>query len=153
MPQHYEQASGDHQLPWSHAEERLHSASVFWLATTRRDGSPHVTPIWGIWIDDSLYFSGIPTAGWAKNLVRNPRAAVHLESGEDVLILDGFVEDLETIPEALVADEIITRWTSMYGRLVPDPANDGMFCFRARTVRGWTQFPEDATKWMFDSSN
>ena len=150
MPLHYEQSSVDQQLPWSHAEERLRNASEFWLATTRPGGEPHVTPVWGIWIDDSLYFSGIPTAGWAKNLVRNANASVHLESGTDVLILDGFVEDLESISDVTLADEIAARWTEMYKRLVPDPKNDGMYCFRTRTARGWTRFPQDATKWTFE---
>lgn len=59
----------------------------------------------GAWVAGALYFDGIPTARWARNLVANPHAAVHRESGTDVVILDGLVEDLVTGAE--VAARII----------------------------------------------
>jgi len=140
-------------MPWARAEDRLGSAEVFWLATTRRDGSPHVTPVWGVWIADAFYFSGIPTAAWARNLVFNPRSTIHLESGNDVLIVDGVVEDVPSIRDAALADEIVSRWRARYGRLVPDPAMDGMYRLRASQARGWSRFPHDATKWTFDRTD
>src|SRR5579859_2049245 len=45
-------------LPWSHVVERLEGARYYWLATTRPDGRPHVTPLWGVWIDEALYLDG-----------------------------------------------------------------------------------------------
>jgi hypothetical protein len=150
MPRHYEQASAGQQIPWSFAEHRLSNATIFWLATTRPNGSPHVTPVWGVWVDDSLYFTGIPTAAWARNLNVNANASIHLESGTEVVILDGWVEDLETVADPSIAGAIVYRWSEAYGKLVPDPVGDGMYCFRARTVRGWSRFPEDATKWTFE---
>src|SRR6185437_5009863 len=89
----------DALLPWSHALERLERAHSYWLATTRPDGRPHVTPLWGAWVDNALYFDGLPTTQWARNLAKNPSAAVHLESGDDVVILEGTVDDLKTSAE------------------------------------------------------
>ena len=34
-------------LPWAYAEQRLVAARNYWLATTRPDGRPHVSPAWG----------------------------------------------------------------------------------------------------------
>ena len=152
MPAGYEATEGDTLLPWSHVTERLDTAVNYWLATTRPDGRPHVTPIWGIWVSDALYFDGIPTARWARNMVVNPAVAVHLEDGYDVVILEGDVEDIEAIPHVDLSTRIVEAWDAKYGRLHPDPVNDGMFCLRPRSVRAWSRFPHDATRWDFDNA-
>jgi Pyridoxamine 5'-phosphate oxidase len=140
----------DALLPWSHALERLERARSYWLATTRPDGRPHVTPLWGVWVDGALYFDGLPTTQWASNLAKNPAAAIHLESGDDVVILEGAVDDLETSAE--LAAHIIQGWDAKYGRLHPKPAEQGIFRFRPRTARGWsTSSLADGTRWQFDA--
>ena len=149
MPAGYEQ-SGERLLPWAFAEERLDAAENYWLATSRRSGAPHVTPVWGTWHLGSPYFTGIPTAAWARNVARSPSAAVHLESGTEVVIVEGVVEDLPSIDDPALAGPIVARWQEKYTRLVPDPVADGMYRLRARTVRAWTRFPADATRWTFD---
>jgi general stress protein 26 len=76
-------------LPWSRAEERLRNAYVYWVATTTPGGRPHVIPVWGVWLDGTLYFSNGPTTRTGKNLAAGADISVHLESGEDVVILEG----------------------------------------------------------------
>lgn len=136
-------------LAWSHARERIERARNYWLATTRPDGRPHVAPIWGVCVDGALYFDGIPTARWARNIAANPAVAVHLESGDDVVILEGLAEDIESVRDADTAARIVEAWDAKYGRLHPQPAIDGIFRLRPRTVRGWSRFPDDATRWQF----
>ncbi len=148
MPRGYQSpAEGEGLLPWRHVVERLGGALNYWLVTTRPDGRPHVTPVWGAWVAGALYFDGIPTARWARNLAANPHAAVHLESGTDVVILDGLVEDLVTGAE--VAARIIEIWTAKYGRLLPQPNTSGIFRLQPRMSRAWSRFPDDATRWTF----
>ncbi len=90
MPGGYLQAAEDDPLvPWSAVVERLERAQTYWLATTGPNGRPHVAPVWGVWVDGAFYFDGIPTARWARNMAANPALAVHLESGSDVVVLDG----------------------------------------------------------------
>ena len=149
MPGGYGQPSGGRTLDWAEVERRLVAASNHWLATTRPNGAPHVTPVWGVWVRDAFYFDGIPTALWARNASRNPAACVHLESGDEVVILDGVVEDLPAIADAGLARAIVDQWSEKYGRLVPDPVNDGMYCLRVSRARAWTEFPADATTWTF----
>lgn len=146
MPRGY--AAGDEGLlPWSHVVERLDRALNYWIATTRPDARPHITPVWGAWVDGALYFDGIPTARWARNIAANPAIAVHLESGDDVVILEGVAEDVVTTAD--VAARIIAVWEAKYGRLLPEPATSGIFRVRPRTARAWTRFPDDATRWQF----
>lgn len=136
-------------LSWSHARERLEQARNYWLATTRPDSRPHVTPVWGVWVDGALYFDGHPATRWAHNLAANPALSVHLESGDDVVILEGVAEDLVT--EAELGARIVAAWNAKYGRLLPDPAGGGILRLRPRTARAWsTSSLEDGTRWQFD---
>jgi hypothetical protein len=135
-------------LPWSHAVERLERARYYWLATVRPDGRPHVTPVWGVWVDGALYIDGPPITTWGRNLKSNPALSVHLESGDDVVILEGEIEDLTTDPE--LGSRIVEAWNAKYGRLHPDPAGDGILCLRPRTARAWSnESLEDGTRWRF----
>lgn len=135
-------------LPWSHAEERLLAARYYWLATTRPDGRPHVTPVWGVWVDGALYIDGPPITTWGRNLKGNPAISVHLESASDVVILEGKIEDLTTDPE--LGSRIVDAWNAKYGRLHPDPAGDGILRLRPRTARAWSsESLEDGTRWSF----
>ena len=106
-----------------------------------------MTPIWGAWVDEVIYFDGIYTARWAQNMTANPAISVHLESGSDVVIVDGVGDD--ATPEAGVSAKIVAQWSAKYGRLIPDPSK-GMFRLRPRQIRTWTCFPHDATRWRFE---
>lgn len=135
-------------LPWSHAVERLERARYYWIATTRPDGRPHVTPLWGVWVDDALYCDGLPTTHWARNLTANPSVTVHLDNGDDVVILEGVVEDLSTDTE--LGARIVEAWKAKYGRLEPDPAGSGILRLRPRSARAWSsESLEDGTRWSF----
>jgi Pyridoxamine 5'-phosphate oxidase len=74
-------------LPWSHLVERLEAAPHYWVATASRSGRPRARPIDGVVVDGCLYFSG-GEVGWVRDLRANPRISVHLESADDVVIID-----------------------------------------------------------------
>lgn len=137
------------KLPWSYVEERLKAVRNYWLATTRPDGRPHVTPVWGVWVDGAIYFDGPPTSHWSRNLHANPAIAMHLESGEEVVIVEGIAEDLTT--DADTGARIVEAWAEKYGSLMPDPAGDGILRLRPRVARGWsTSALADGTRWELD---
>jgi len=148
MPRHYQSAASDAGLlPWSHVEDQLARARNYWLATTRPDGRPHVTPVWGAWVDQAFYFDGIFTAHWAKNLATNPAVAIHLESGVNVVILEGTVEDM--VPDADLAARIVEIYAAKYVSPLPQAAR-GMYRLRPHSVRAWRSWPHDATRWRFN---
>ncbi|MEM7032340.1 MAG: pyridoxamine 5'-phosphate oxidase family protein [Chloroflexota bacterium] len=148
MPKHYQQADGSvAMLEWSSIVEQLDQSQNYWLATISPAQKPHVTPIWGAWVDGALYFDGIPTARWARNMAANPAISINLESGIDVIILEGIGED--TVTDAATAAKILAVWKRKYCRLFPEPDTDGIFCLRPKTARAWSQFPQDATRWQF----
>ena len=79
-------------LPWGWAVEQLVASRNYWVCTTRPDGRPHAAPVWGLWADDALYFGTDPASRKGRNLAENPELVVHLESGDDVVILEGRVD-------------------------------------------------------------
>jgi len=137
-------------LPWSRTVERLEQARNYWLVTASEAGRPHATPVWGVWIDDVLYFDGAPTTRWARNLAANPQLTVHLESGDDVVIIEGTPEDVVT--DADVAERILKAWAVKYGQFAPEPASSGLFRIRPRSARAWSQADlTDGTRWTWPS--
>lgn len=141
--------SAEGLLPWSHVVERLSQARYYWLGTVRPDGRPHVTPLWGAWVDGVLYLDGSPRTQWARNLATHPAVTMHLESGNDVVILEGVAEDLPTVSDDDLARRIVADWDHKYGRLHPDPARNGIFRITPHTVRAWSSEDlTDATSWQ-----
>ena len=135
-------------LDWTHAERRLQQARFYWLATTGPDGRPHVAPLWGVWIDGAFFFDGHPRTRWARNIAANPAVCVHLESGDDVVILDGLAEDITT--DAALGERIVAAWMAKYGRLPPDPAGSGLFRMRPHAGRCWShESLKDGAHWRF----
>jgi hypothetical protein len=135
-------------LPWAWADSRLARAAYYWLGTVRPDGRPHATPLWGAWVGHRLYLDGPPTTIWARNFVAHPAVTVHLESGAEVVVLEGFADDVTT--DAVLGERIVTSWVRKYGRLAPDPAGDGIWRVTPRSVRAWsTEMLEDGTGWTF----
>jgi general stress protein 26 len=61
---------------WAHVRQLLTSAEIYWLATVRTDGQPHVTPLIGIWTEDAFHFCTGADERKALNLRRNDRATV-----------------------------------------------------------------------------
>ncbi len=99
-------------LPWSFVSERMAAAHNYWVASTRPDGRPHAAPVWGLWHADVFYFSSGAESARARNLAANPRAVVHLESGDEAVILEGqigFEDD-----DALLS-ELNARYEQKYG--------------------------------------
>jgi hypothetical protein len=137
-------------LPWEQVDAQLRESRLYWLATTRPDGRPHVAPLWGAWVDDAFYFQGAPTSRWARNLATNPAASLNLESGSDVVIVDGDVDFVQTGPA--LATILIDAWQTKYGAMAPAPETEGVFRLRARTVRAWGDSLQDAARWRFATS-
>lgn len=76
-------------LPWTFAERRLKRSRNYWVCSTRPDGRPHAVPVWGLWLDGALWFSTDPSSRKAKNLASNPSVVIHLESGDEAVVVEG----------------------------------------------------------------
>lgn len=136
-------------LSWQQARERLAAARNYWVASTRPDGRPHVMPVWGLWLGDALYFSTARGSRKGRNLAANPKVAVHLESGDDVVVLEGAVEEVRD-------PALLQRFTDAYDakyQIRPDTADAAniTYALRPRAAFTWQErdFPESAARWQF----
>lgn len=79
---------------WSWARERLEKSHNYWIATTRPDGPPHLMIVWGVWWQDSFWFSTGSRTRKARNLAAHPRCSVGTEAADQAVILEGNVEQV-----------------------------------------------------------
>jgi len=147
MPADYTPAGAKMKfLPWSFAETRLKKSHNYWICSTRPDGRPHSAPVWGVWLDGAFYFSTDPASHKAKNLAANPPVSVHVESGDEPVILEGRIE---LVP---VDKKIDAAYHSKYKiHLLGAPMPMEIFRLRPKTVLAWREkdFSTSATKWKF----
>jgi len=138
-------------LPWSWAQERLGRAMVYWLATTGSNQAPHLIPIWGAWVDDRWYVEGGPTR-WQRNLRQNPKMAIHVEFGEEVVIVEGDAGEI-VAPNSRVATAILAGYAKY--KTIGYEAEEANFSPRGwwelRPVKAfaWSSFPKDMTRFRF----
>ena len=135
-------------LPWSFMEERMIAARDYWVATVLPTGGPHLTPVWGLWVEGAFYFGSGQRTRKARNLAENPNVAVHPQ-GDDVVIIEGVVETL-TDPDPALAERVYAASTAKYGFGSRDI--EGSYAVRPRVVFAWTAsgFPSTATRWVFE---
>lgn len=142
--------SSDGPLAWSHAEKRLAGARNYWIATTRPDGRPHAAPVWGVWVEGGLYFGTGRSSVKGRNLAHSPELVVHLESADDVVILEGEVEEVR---DRDPFDSVDAAYRAKYGMGVSEAGDDGAvwYVVRPRKAHAWLEndFPNTATRWRF----
>jgi PPOX class probable F420-dependent enzyme len=137
-------------ISWSDAEAKLEQARNYWVGTTRPDGSPHAMPVWGLWRDGALFFSSGSTSRKSRNLAVDPRIVVHLESGDDVVVIEG-------LAQRVTDEEELRRVGELYSAKYDysfDPTGPGdypVFRVRPRRAYAWLErdYPGTATRYTF----
>ena len=155
QPRMYGDRAGSAELPWSWATERLSKAHNYWIATTRPSGQSHSRPVWGVWFQTSFYFSTGSLA--VQNLAIQPAITVHLESGNEVVILEGVAHQ---VPEGALLEQVVSLYNQKYHWDMDPRALDGPFyAVRPDVAFGWYFEDADvtpqssalanATRWRF----
>ncbi len=139
-------------LPWSHAEKRLARSRNYWICTTCPDGRPHSMPVWGFWLEGALYFGTGRSTRKGKNIARNNAVSVHLESGDDAVIMEGKAVEISNEQTLTKLDKLSRRKYKMPILISEESA---MYRFSPRVVWAWSEknFPNDATRWEFRLSD
>jgi general stress protein 26 len=71
--------SGTTATSWDDTRTTLEVAELYWIATVRADGRPHMTPLVAVWLDDALHFC----TGDAE------QKAVNLRNNQNVILMTG----------------------------------------------------------------
>lgn len=101
---------------------RLRSSSNIRLATVRANGSPHLIPIWFVWLDDKAFICTSLESVKAKNIRANPNVAFSLEDGSDPIVIEAQARQLEMIPP-----NVAQAFREKYDwNIINDPTYDGL---------------------------
>jgi hypothetical protein len=112
-----------------------------------------------VWNDGALFFSSSTASVKGRNLAANPAISVHLESGDECVVLEGTVATpsasaLARADDAYAAKyinpETHTGFRMSEGASEGAPPN-GVYMLRPAVALGWTEqdYPRTATRWRF----
>jgi general stress protein 26 len=74
---------------WRTIEARLGRETAIWVVTVRRDGRPHMTPVWYVWLNERIYIATGTDTQKFSNLRANQAVALALPDTTSVVILEG----------------------------------------------------------------
>lgn len=140
-------------MPWHRVEERMRSAYVYWVSTVDEHKRPHAIPVWGLWFEGAFYFSNGETTRTGRGLAANPAVSVHLDGGEDVVIVEGAVERIDDVG---TVDRLNAAYAPKY---VWTDRVEGWYVLRAEKAFAWlcpsiglgaeAIYAGSATRWRF----
>ena len=146
----------EHEEPsWSEVAGRLARARSYWLGTTNPDGSPHATPVWGVVVGDGFYIYSERSTVKARNLARDGRAVIHLESSEEVTIVHGHFDDIgrpADTPEVVEAlDDKYDQPDELKYLPSADRSFDVLYRLRPKKVLIWCLSDYERTQWRWNA--
>jgi len=93
-----------------------------------------------------LIFSTSPESRKGRNLARDPRVAVGIEYDDDVVVLEGAIQDIE------LDTRIVDLYAAKYDyRPQPSSAVEAWYRLRPKVAYAWDRnYPRTATPFSFD---
>jgi nitroimidazol reductase NimA-like FMN-containing flavoprotein (pyridoxamine 5'-phosphate oxidase superfamily) len=140
-------------LTWDRVTTQLTESKHYWICSVRPTGHPHVVPRWCVYVDGKIYYDGSPETRHAINIRSNPYVTVHLESGTEVIILEGTCRMAEK-----PSPELGKKLSQAYQKYkdvgyMPGPNSwdeGGLFVFTPRQCIAWSNFTENPTKFVLE---
>jgi hypothetical protein len=115
-------ADPDAVIPWEDALPRLSGASIYWFATVRPGGRPHVRPVLAVWVDGAMCTTSSPNARKGRNLASNASCAITTSTDGIDFIVEGAA--YEVSDDALL-DRVAAAYRAKYQW--PVTVTDGRF--------------------------
>jgi PPOX class probable F420-dependent enzyme len=126
----------DDALPpvdWNTVLERLvdgsppapdaHNARTTWLTTLNADGSPHVTAVGALWLDDTFWFQTGEGTKKHRNVERDPRCSIAVSIRDADVVVDGRATRVTDPADVARA---ANRWAEGGWPAEPDPTGTGI---------------------------
>ncbi|MDG4837670.1 pyridoxamine 5'-phosphate oxidase family protein [Micromonospora sp. WMMD967] len=89
--------------PPTDVQARLAREPNVWLCTLRRDGSPHLTPVWFVYVDGTWWIGSGSRNVKVRNILEDPRVSLALEGGNAPVVAEGTARvHRDGFPDAVV---------------------------------------------------
>jgi len=127
----------DGMLDWNVVTAALVAAPVYWVASVKPDGGPHLIPIWGAWVKDAAFIEGGDDTRWARNLSRGD-GRVHVSVDHDAVqvMVRGAATAIDV--DAETRAEIADQYEAKYP-------------YRPEGTRFWRVEPQAVLAWRVDT--
>jgi len=126
-------ADGLPPVNWGDITERLdsgsapdpdaHNARTKWLTTINEDGSPHVTAVGALWVDDAFWFQTGDGTRKSRNVARDPRCTVALSIRDADVVVEG---EAVRVTDPDVVARIAKAWADDGWPAEPDESGSGI---------------------------
>ena len=137
-------APGATATSWDDARNTLEAAELFWIATVRSDGRPHMTPLVAVWLDDALHFCTGESEQKAVNLRHNHSVILMTGSNQWDGGMDLVVEGQAVrVTDQHTLEKLAEAWTHKWdGSWDFEPGPDGFKGNGNETVLVFTLRPD-----------
>ena len=141
---------------WSWALERLERSHNYWITTARPDGRPHLMLVWGVWMEDALWFTTGSRTRKAKNLIAHPYCVLGTENADEAVILEGTAAQIR---DTAAITRVVAVYDRKYGGNIGallQSTSSLVFRVAPHVVFGQDEhaenFSDAVTRWKFQDS-
>jgi nitroimidazol reductase NimA-like FMN-containing flavoprotein (pyridoxamine 5'-phosphate oxidase superfamily) len=122
----------------------MQASRNYWIASVSA-GRPHAAPVWGLWYQDAFYFSTDRQSRKGRNVAAQPSVVIHLESGDEAVIIAGQANPAD---DANLLNELDELYFQKYGYHIDAGQT---YKVSPRSALAWLEadFVGTATKWEF----
>jgi hypothetical protein len=127
------EADGLPPVDWTAVVEKLASGAAppadalnsrtTWLCTLNEDGSPHVTAVGALWLDDTYWFQTGSGTRKARNVARDPRCAVSVSVRDADVVVHG---DAVRVTDRPTVTRLAKAWADSGWPAEPDESGSGI---------------------------
>jgi hypothetical protein len=113
-------------------------------------------PVWGVWLDDALWFSSSRASKKARNLAVRPSCALATDNAYEPVVIEGdarIIHDVKDIRRFVRA--VNRKYETDYGVDFFTQASNACFRVEPRWAFALTEsdFTGSPTRWTFDHSD
>ena len=127
------EADGLPPVDWAGVVEKLETGSApdpgalnsrtTWLCTVNSDGSPHVTAVGALWLDDTFWFQTGSGTRKGRNVARDPRCSIAISIADADVVVEG---DAARVTEPSAVARIAKAWADQGWPAEPDDSGSGI---------------------------
>lgn len=120
-------------VDWPTATEKLdagsvpapdaHNARTTWLTTVNEDGSPHVTAVGALWLDDAYWFQTGSGTRKHRNVERDPRCSIAVSARDADVVVEG---DATRVTDPAAIARAAKVWAAGGWPVEPDESGSGI---------------------------